>query len=428
MSLLTLSSTNPQFSFIIAKNPATIRESGKPFQRELRRGQLYGWFATQDNQTFRLWFRDHPTESSFADGVLGEFEYLDLTRYASPYLPIMMIQNALATAAKVQQDIDMEHHVATAIVTVKVPSLRLLEQMQTHYEDQASIQATEMAKGYYKLMVSAPTVFKTLNILQVVCVLLSMRDDDTYVQLDRPGIEKYLRVINNSNAPYYVRYVFGSRAITNRSLFDSLKEQLQGEGMTLFYGDTRQQRYDAIVPHLKGKGTLYDIGCGEMFYSLRLANRYETVFALDADQEIAEANAGKLRARKLDTVQACHSIVDPLWVESELREGPDVDVLCTEVLEHMPREQADALLVALLKKDVRSVVVTVPNSNFNANYGMGEEFRHPDHHYEPSFEEWCDHTVTLAAEHGWDVNNLPIGDVVNDQSVATMSVFTRKKE
>lgn len=427
MGILTLSSTNPQFSHVISKNPATIRDSGKPFHRELRSGHLYGWFATEDNQTFRLWFKDHPTESSFAGGVLGDFEYLDLTRYASPYLPIMMIQTALATASKEVQEIDSANYSATAVVTVKVQSQRLLEQMAKHFEGHANIHMAQLSSSYWKLMISANTVFLTLNVLQAVCVLLAMRDSDSYVKLDRAGVDKYIRVLNNSQAPYYVRYIFGSRAITNRSMFDGVKEALQGPGMTMFYGDTRQQRYDAIIPHLNGKGTLYDIGCGEMFYSLRLSNRYETVFALDADQEIAEANAGKVAARKVENVEALHAIVDPSWVESEIQEGPGVDVLCTEVLEHMPREQADALLEALLKKDVRSVVVTVPNSNFNVNYGNDEEMRHLDHHYEPSFEEWCDHTVTMAAMLGWDVNNLPIGDVVNGQSVTTLSVFTRKE-
>lgn len=426
MSILTLSSNNPKFSYIIAKNPSTIRESGKPFQRELRQGQLYGWFVGTGDQMFRLWFKDHPTKSSFADGVLGEFEYLDCSRYGSPYLPIMVIQTALATASKAPQEDDSEEFEATAVTTVKVPSVRLLEQVTGHFGNQASIDSAEVCAGYYKVMVRARTVFRTLNILQALCVLLSMRDDATRVQLDRSGIEKYLRVLNNSNAPYYVRYLFGSRAITNRSLFNELKEQLQGEGMTLFYGDTRQQRYDAIVPHLTGKGTLVDIGCGEMFYSTRLSQRYEQVFAVDADEDLAGINKRKLESRKLENVESLHALASPEWVveNSALLNG--ADVLCTEVLEHMPAQDAGNLLGALLNSGAERVVVTVPNSNFNENYGIGDEFRHPDHHYEPTFEDWCDEMVMLAAHFGWNVDNIPIGDVVNGQSVTTLSVFTRK--
>lgn len=426
MSILTVSSTNPKFSYVIAKNPATISESGKPFQRELRQGQLYGWFVGAGDKMFRLWFKDHPTKSSFADGVLGDFEYLDRSRYGSPYLPIMVIQTALATASKSLQEDDTADHEATAITTVKVPSVRLIEQMTMHFRDQASIEFTEVTTGYYKIMVRATTVFRTLNVLQAICVLMAMRDTESYIRLDRSGIEKYLRVLNNSNAPYYVRYLFGNRAITNRSLFNDLRDQLQGEGMTMFYGDTRQQRYDAITPHLKGKGTLVDVGCGEMFYSTRLAQRYEQVFAVDADEDIAGVNARKLVHRKIENVESLHAAVSPEWLTENEALLNGADVLATEVLEHMPRDQADTLLAALLQSPAERVVVTVPNASFNENYGIGEEFRHPDHHYEPTFEDWCDHTVTLAAEHGWDVDNVPIGDVVNDQSVTTMSVFTRQ--
>ena len=97
----------------------------------------------------------------------------------------------------------------------------------------------------------------------------------------------------------------------------------------------------------------------------------------------------------------------------------------TEVLEHMTRDRAESLLVSLLKSEARKIVVTVPNANFNKHYGLEGSFRHDDHQFEPTFEDWCDDMVTLAAQYGWDVDNVPIGDVVDDQSVSTMSVFTR---
>ena len=425
MSILTVTSTNPDFSFVISKNPTTIRESGKPFQRSLRRGQLYGWFSSALNDRFRLWFKDHPTESSFADGVRGDFEYLDKTRYSSPLLPIMMVQTALASCSKSRQEKDVDGYECSATATVRISSVRLLEQLASHYGAEASIDWIMLAEGYGNLMVTAPTVFQTLNILQTVCVLLCMRDPDTYVVLDKAGVDKYLRVLNNSNAPYYVRYLFGSRAVTNRAMFESILPQLQGEGMTMAYGDTRQQRYDAVQRELKGGTRLIDIGCGEMFYALRLCKRYEDLYAIDADEELTAINDRKLKARGVENVTAWPAKVDADWVNDNVGLISGSDVLATEVLEHMPRAEADALLEALLKTEARSVIVTVPNANFNQNYGLGDEFRHSDHHYEPTFEEWCDHTVTLAAENGWAVNNVPVGDVVNDQSVTTMSVFTR---
>lgn len=437
MAILTLTSTNPKFSYIISKNPATIRDSGKPFQRELRQGQLYGWFST-DDQTFRLWFKDHPTRSSFADGVLSEFEYLDMTRYASPYLPIQMIQTALASASKDRHEGDIpgrslgdpcdeDMFECTATVTILAPARSLMSSLARHYGEVATVTLVDIANGFVKVAVTSPTVFQTLNILQTLCILQAMQDKGSYVRLDKPALEKYLRVLSNSDAPYFVRYLFASRAVSDRGTFNTIRERIQGPGMTMFYGDTRRQRYDAVKQQLRGGERLFDIGCGEMFYALRLSKNYDFTYAVDADPELAVINSRKLEARKVENVESVNDEVSAFWVEDHIGLVTGADFLLTEVLEHMSKDDAFDVLSALLHSDARKIVVTVPNANFNKHYGLEGAFRHDDHQFEPTFEDWCDDMVTLAARYGWCVDNVPIGDVVGDQSVSTMSVFTRKE-
>jgi hypothetical protein len=61
----------------------------------------------------------------------------------------------------------------------------------------------------------------------------------------------------------------------------------------------------------------------------------------------------------------------------------------TEVLEHMPKEDAMALLRVIAKLPFRRCVFTTPNKTFNQFYGMGDEMsRHDDHDYEPTREEF----------------------------------------
>ena len=96
MSILTVSSTNPNLSYIISKNPATILAEKKPFERDLRKGRVYGWFPKPDNTMFRLMFQDSPVDNSF--GPNSDFEYLDVSRYSNPYIPIGMIKAALDSA------------------------------------------------------------------------------------------------------------------------------------------------------------------------------------------------------------------------------------------------------------------------------------------------------------------------------------------
>lgn len=434
--IFTLTSDNPRFSFAISKNPATILESGKPFSRDLRKGKVYGWFpqakvedgAITGTQVFRLWFKDHPSESSFAGGVLENFEYLDKTRYSSPYLPIMMIQTALSTAQKSRQDDDGEYF-TTAEWTMYAPDLRALDNFCKHYTGRAGIVVSNIADKYVRVSLTAGSVFETLNLAIALCVMQAMRDESVYLRLDEAGLEKYLNALNNAEAPYYLRYLFASRAINNRGTFDKLRDQIRGREMTMFFGDTRQQRFDAISAELRklttNDATLVDLGCGELWYAARLAKVYGQVIAVDADEELSKVNERKILHKKMENVTAVQADATLFMVEatqSDLLE--DCDVLITEALEHMPEDTADALLRTVLASGARRVIATVPNKGFNDNYGLGDDFRHPDHFYEPTFEEWSDYCYTLAAEFGVTADVRPIGDVVGDQSVTTMCVFT----
>lgn len=445
--IYTLSSDNPRFSYALSKNPLTILESGKPFSRDLRKGKVYGWFphARIENeevvgtQVFRLWFKDHPAESSFAGGVLENFEYLDKTRYSSPYLPIMMIQAALSTAQKNRQEDDGEYY-TSASWSMFAPDQRALENFCKHYAERTQVKTENLADKYVRITLTAGSVFEVLNLTVALCIMQAMRDDSVYVRLDEPGMMKYLNALNNAEAPYYIRYLFASRAVSSRQSFYKLRGDIEGIGMTMFYGDTRQQRFDAInyeltkpnydnghgvMPTTTGETTLVDIGCGELWYATRLAKTYAQVVAVDLDKELCEANERKVQHKKIDNITVINAdalAFSALAIESGSLEG--CDVLVTEVLEHMPENDADNLIRTLVASGARRVIATVPNKSFNDNYGLGEDFRHPDHFYEPTFEEWNDYCYTLAAELGVEAYVRPIGDIVNDQSVTTMCVFT----
>ena len=84
------------------------------FQKPLRKGTAYGWFVN-DNE-FRMTFVDSPTESSF--NTRGDYEYLDRTRYTSPYLPIAMITTLLNTAQKKDFEYGVEHLATLNVLSV----------------------------------------------------------------------------------------------------------------------------------------------------------------------------------------------------------------------------------------------------------------------------------------------------------------------
>lgn len=432
MAIITTGSTNPKFSWILSKNPATIRDSGKPFEREMRKGRLYGWFTNQDTQ-FRLWFKDAATESSFADGAAGDFEYLDKTRYGSPYLPIMAIATALRTAAtKHHEDdvaeLDGQPFRSFISATIRVANPGSLKAISKHYEGSAEVISEEVKGRYLKVTVTAGTLFEALNIMQVICILQAMSDKETYVRMDKGSVEKYLNCLNNANAPYYVRYLFSSRAIGVRDFFSKMLPMIQGPdelGIKMNFGNTRQQRFDAISKVLRRGGTLVDIGCGEMFYDLRLKSDFTDILAVDADEELFEANNGKVRVRQIDNITPVLAKTDPTWVEDNLSLIEGSTVLMTEVLEHMPKNDAMSLVTAIAKASPAQIVITVPNRDFNVNYAFEEgQMRHHDHHYEPD-ELMLQLLIGGARGNGYVGNITHIGDNVKGQGASLMVVLTK---
>lgn len=392
MSILTVTSTNPNLSYILSKNPTTILAEKKPFERELRKGRVYGWFTKPDNTEFRLMFLDSPIDNSF--GANSDFEYLDVSRYSNPYIPIGMIKAALDSAATKEHEMDTGDFKTTVSFRIQSPPGILFRFSQAAGMD---ITYNVISSNHFKVEVREDTVIKALNTAIIICVIACLADEDTYVPLPEAGITKYLNTLNRAQAPYYLRHLFISRAISNRSLFNKLLPQIQTGGMSFQFGNTQVQRHDAIKQALFSPTSvlagesLMDIGCGDLYHSLKLADRYETVLAYDGDEDLCAKSTARLAKKQILNVSVFNTEVDAAWVleNKELFEGKDV--LLSEVLEHREKPVSIELLKALLRTEASNIVLTVPNKDFNEFYNIGpDEFRHPDHKWEPTrleFEE-----------------------------------------
>ena len=63
MAILTIDSNNPNLSWVIFKSPITQVEKGEPFEKQLRKGMIYGWYSNTNQ--FRLFFDQQDGEPSF---------------------------------------------------------------------------------------------------------------------------------------------------------------------------------------------------------------------------------------------------------------------------------------------------------------------------------------------------------------------------
>jgi hypothetical protein len=427
MSIFTLGSNNPNFSHIIAKNPVTISNTGTPFQRDVRKGRVYGWFSKLNNQEFRLLFRDSELESSFVDQ--GEFEYLDKSRYSSPYAPIQMINEALRSASK-GGELDVGGFEAYGSFLIKIPT-RLHNRLR--FNAPSSISFETLYDNYQKVTIKAEKVSEILNLTNVVCILATLMEDDFYLPLGFEVLSKYLRSLQEANAPYYLRHLLISRTFSNIKTFNDAVEAglIHTPTMQFQYGNTQVHRLNAIKGALglmKGseiRQSLIDVGCGEMFHSLKLQTCYANILAIDADEEVTRINGLKLAKRQVDNITPIHANVTGSYIAENPGLFSEADVLLSEILEHNAREVSAGILAEVLAAGPNMVVVTVPNQEFNKYYDLdSNEFRHPDHVWEPTREQF----IQFIMAHGcadFQIEISGVGDVVEGVPCSLMAVFKK---
>lgn len=432
MSVLTVSSSNPKLSWVLQKNPATIRNSKEPYKKEIRQGVAYGWFLDED-KAFRLWFKDNPLHCSFAEGRDAEYEYLDRTRYASPYLPISLITNCLATALKNHQEEDTKGEIARLETTVEIRSTSTLNHLLAHFDTDEmnkrgyGFLAEHMAGHVYKVHVFGPSVHEMLNAAIVIFLMFCISTKGIYVNLKGDVVEKYISALNIIDAPYFVRYLFKRNVFSNRDTFLKNKPLLDTPQINLWHGDTLAQRKEAIFPHLTGGDQLIDIGCGELNYSIPLASKYETVLAFEADDEVRENAKGKASGRQIENI-AFKEAATPESIEDCSSLFAGADVLITEVLEHIEKQDAEKLLKAVFKTDFNKLVVTVPNKDFNKHYLMeDDEFRHSDHKWEMGYDEFVNWFWNVSKGTDLTMGSCGIGDSVEGVHTSTMIIVTKNK-
>lgn len=424
MAIMQLKSTNPKFGFIIVKNPAN-----PVLLKSMRKGMGYAWYTKGREDEFNIYFRDAQDAVSFQKTQDQQFEYLDLTRYASPLFLNLAISTFLASAAKGGHEDDVEgYENVVRIPFIRVPWLRQLDLFMSHFPG-FEMEAEEHLGKFQAITIRTKLpISKLINLTQVLGLFMSILADE-YVDVSEPLVKKYIDAVNAINAPYFIRYLFKGYILRNKKMFDVFKESLEGEqSIILEFGNNLQQRQFFVRGQISGKQNVLDVGCGEGKYFEpvgRLLKDDAKYLAWDSDDKARE-RAKRTRAKP--------------WVQSKKIQVLDAfptkddagkcDIILTEVLEHMELEQAEALIRdSLFPLDFQKIIITTPNKDFNKYYLLDDDAsRHDDHKFE--FTEgdvvaWVDKMFS-----SYQYVLYPLGDVVDGVPTAwgivVMNILTEE--
>lgn len=363
MALLILTSENPEFSYILQKNP-----SSPPIERDLRKGKVRGWFDGPNKYYVR--FTDAPDDISFAH-VKTEFEYLDRTRYCNPFAVVQMINTVLRSAFQGGEEAPFPCSAKTVIELERSNYTKRLAK-------ELGVTLQVLFGNIVEVTIEGTTVATVLQKLGLFCFVNVLCTSEDTIFIDKSLMLKYALVAQKLDISFYAKYMF-LRQVQSPNDFKEFQEILQKDGELFCFGNTRSQRFSVVKDILTGGSTLYDFGCGELYQATKLAKKYEVVFGIDKDPLVQAENVHRIARKKLENVTLLETFPEVL------EEGSDV--LAGEVLEHMELIEAKNVLSFLASQPFKNLVITTPNREFNSFYAL-DGLRHDDHKWEPNLEEF----------------------------------------
>jgi len=419
LAIVQLKSTNPSFTFLIKKNPVTGMQL-----RPVRQGLAYGWYS--DDATYNVYFKDADNDISYKQNDGESFEYLNVSRYNTPQFPLNAVNEFFSTPFKAQDDRDEEGYEHSFFINlVHVERVHYIRFFEQHLKDYAFSLQHQAHMSYSLTITTHKSMYHLLHVVSVLSLFLSMFGDE-YIDISDAILDKYIRSLNVIDAPFYIRSLFARNFLTSRERFKKYKayiEQTDRYSIGLEYGSTAIQRRTFISSVLPFNKSILDIGCGEGFYAIPYAGKIDsTYYAVDVVEELLEIVNRKAKAKEIDNLVTFHSLDHFL----ESYNGEQVDVVLTEVVEHLSEGEAAKLIQQVCSHvDFEQFIVTTPNADFNTYYEL-EGFRHEDHKWEmgqDAFRQWFSDTIQdMAVEFEY----VMVGDRVDEIRTTQCAIVRRK--
>lgn len=194
------------------------------------------------------------------------------------------------------------------------------------------------------------------------------------------------------------------------------------------------QRHGAVMAVLRSSAarSVLDLGCGEgkLLRELLKERQFEKIVGMDVSIRSLEMAQKRLKLDRLSDRQAerLKLIHGSLIYRDKRLEGFDAAAV-VEVIEHLDPPRLSAFERVLFEfARPQSIVLTTPNREYNVMWETlpAGEFRHPDHRFEWSRQEFQDWANRVSKQHGYSIQFLPVGPVDEHVGAPTqMGVFQR---
>ena len=285
---------------------------------------------------------------------------------------------------------------------------------------------------YVALELSATVTLQTL--LTHLYVLIPVLDNDKHYWVGEDEIEKLLKRGEGWLGQHpekeliVARYLKRQRSLTRVALERLAEEALPEEEMQASAGDEEEQKVErplglheqrmgTVLSVLRGAGakSVLDLGCGEgkLLRHLLGDQQFEKILGMDVSWRSIEIAAERLKLGQLPERQRARIelVQGSLMYRDKRLTGFDAAAI-VEVIEHLDAARLAAFERVLFEFAKPSlIVITTPNAEYNALFPTlpAGHFRHRDHRFEWSRQEFSTWAERLASAFGYKLRVQPVG-------------------
>jgi 3' terminal RNA ribose 2'-O-methyltransferase Hen1 len=276
------------------------------------------------------------------------------------------------------------------------------------------------------LSVTLRTQARLQDLLAHLYVLIPVLDNDKHYWVGDEEVEKLLArgaawlPAHPERELISARYLRHRRRLVNEALARLAEEddtEDEDEEEKAPEPRLREQRIAAVMAALRecGAQRVLDLGCGEgaLLRALLADPSFAEIVGLDVSWRVLQIAKERLHYDRLPPRrQARLKLVQgSLIYRDQSLSGYDAAV-AMEVIEHLDAARLGAFARVLFEfARPQSVIITTPNAEYNARYGMAAgRLRHRDHRFEWSRAEFSHWAEEVAARHGYAVSSRPVGD------------------
>lgn len=462
--LLTLTTTHrpaTDLGYLLMKHPENVHETDLPFGR----ATLFYPEAGEERCTAALTVEVDPVELVRGRGRSPAIEeqYVSDRPYAASSLLAVAIGRSLGTAmggrSKLRQEL-ADRPIRLEATVTPLPArggaalvARLFEPLGYAVEaDSVPLDPAHEGWGdspYVTLTLRAE--IRVADLLTHLFVLIPVLDNSKHYYVGEDEVQKLLRkgegwLDRHPERELIVRrYLGGYRSLVASAMAGLDERVAPEEAEEAQARDSREeaiekpirlndQRMERVVETLKGLGasSVLDLGCGEgkLLRFLLKERAFTRIVCVEVAPRVLAAAGDRLRLEQMPDLQRkrIELLQGSLVYRDERLKGFDAAAVI-EVIEHIEAERLPAFEQALFgHARPGAIVITTPNREYNALFENMVEgaFRHGDHRFEWTRDEFRHWAQSVAAAHGYEVVFEGIGLADPTHGPPTqMGIFSR---